>query len=130
MTACRECRPYRPVHIEWSLGYRQMMDDPYDGAELSVTASLSGGTLRVGVVGDVDLASAPRLEAMLDLARLDGVYRLELDLSGVTFFSCAGIAAVHGAHRDGLRLLLVAAAPSVNRMLALFPASGRQLEAA
>ena len=106
------------------------MVDPYDGAELCVTAWLSSGTLHVGVAGDVDGASAPRLEAVLDLARLDGVYRLELDLSGVTFFSCAGFTVIHGARRDGLHMLLVAAAPSVNRMLALFPTSGRQLDAA
>ncbi|MEV0569271.1 STAS domain-containing protein [Dactylosporangium sp. NPDC050588] len=95
-----------------------------------MTASLSGGTLRVGVAGDVGLESAPRLEAMLDLSRLDGVFRLELDLSGVTFFSCAGIAAVSDVRRDGLRVLLVAAAPSVNRVLALLPMSGRQCQTA
>lgn len=105
------------------------MDDLLDGAELCVTASLSGGTLRVNVVGDVDLASAPRLKAMLDLSQLGGVYRLELDLSGVTFFSCAGIDAVQGARRDGVNLLLVAAAPPVTRMLALLPMSDRRLQA-
>ncbi|MEV4517538.1 STAS domain-containing protein [Dactylosporangium sp. NPDC049525] len=95
-----------------------------------MTASLCGGTLRVHVAGDVDLASAPRLKAMLDLSRLEGVYRLELDLSEVTFFSCAGITAVHGTRRDGLSLCLVAAAPPVTRMLALLPLSDRHLQAA
>lgn len=45
-------------------------------AGLCVTVSLSGGTLRVHVVGDIDLATAPRLKAMLDLSRLEDVYRL------------------------------------------------------
>ena len=129
MAACRACQPDRPVRTAMRR-YRHMVDDPLDGAELCVTASLSGGTLRVRVAGDVDLASAPRLKAVLDLSRLDGVYRLELDLSGVTFFSCAGITTMHGTRRDGLSVLLVAAAPSVTRMLALLPIPDQLLRAA
>ncbi|WP_327000645.1 hypothetical protein OHA72_36695 [Dactylosporangium sp. NBC_01737] len=48
----------------------------------------------------------------------------------MTFFSCAGITAIHGPRRDGLSLHLVAAAPSVARMLALLPMPDRQRQAA
>lgn len=130
MTACRAGQPDRPVRIAAPRRYRRVVGDLLDGAELCVTASLSGGTLRVRATGDIDMASAPRLQAMLDLSHLEGVYRLDLDLSGVTFFSCAGIDAVHGALRDGVNLRLTAAAPPVTRMLALLPMSDRQLKAA
>jgi anti-sigma B factor antagonist len=63
---------------------------------------LRGGTIVVAVSGDIDLATAPRLKAVLDrLARQRR--RTMLDLSGVTFMESAGLAVVVRAAREAAR---------------------------
>ncbi|MET7403734.1 STAS domain-containing protein [Dactylosporangium sp. NPDC005572] len=89
------------------------------GVDFGVTITQRGGTLRVTVAGDVDAATAPRLAAFLRTDRV--VRRVELDLSGVTYFSSAGMEVVHGARRAGVDVVLVAVAPPVERLLALLP---------
>ncbi|GGM54194.1 STAS domain-containing protein [Dactylosporangium sucinum] len=89
------------------------------GVDFGLTTTQRGGTLRVSVTGDVDAATAPRLAAFLRTDRVTG--RVELDLSGVTYFSSAGMEVVLGARRAGVDVVLVAVAPPVERLLALLP---------
>ncbi len=60
---------------------------------------LSTAPLVVGVTGEIDIASAPKLrEELLGALRRHGA-RLALDLDGVTFMDCAGIKALMAARR-------------------------------
>ena len=60
---------------------------------------LSTAPLVVGVSGQIDIASAPKLrEELLSALRRHGA-RLVLDLGGVTFMDCAGINALLAARR-------------------------------
>jgi anti-sigma B factor antagonist len=59
----------------------------------------STAPLVVGVSGEIDMASAPKLrDELLGAIRRHGA-RLALDLSGVTFIDCAGINALVAARR-------------------------------
>jgi stage II sporulation protein AA (anti-sigma F factor antagonist) len=51
-----------------------------------------GGQHTVRTVGELDLATAPELEAVL--SRLDSPRALTLDLSGLTFMDCRGLRSV------------------------------------
>ena len=71
---------------------------PAEAADLHVDV-LSTVPLVVGVSGEVDIASAPKLrEELLGALRRHGA-RLALDLGGVTFMDCAGINALLAARR-------------------------------
>lgn len=60
---------------------------------------LSTVPLVVGVSGEIDMASAPKLhEELVSTVRRHGA-RLALDLGGVTFMDCAGINALLAARR-------------------------------
>jgi anti-anti-sigma factor len=60
---------------------------------------LSTAPLVVGVIGEIDIASAPTLrDELLAAIRRHGA-RLALDLSSVTFMDCAGINALVAARR-------------------------------
>ena len=60
---------------------------------------LSTDPLVVGVSGEIDIASAPKLrDELLSAVRRHGA-RLALDLGGVTFMDCAGINALLAARR-------------------------------
>ena len=71
---------------------------PAEATDLHVDV-LSTAPLVVGVSGQIDIASAPKLrEELLGALRLHGA-RLALDLGGVTFMDCAGINALLAARR-------------------------------
>jgi anti-anti-sigma factor len=71
---------------------------PADATDLHVDV-LSTAPLVVGVSGQIDIASAPRLrEELLGALGRHGT-RLALDLGGVTFMDCAGINALLAARR-------------------------------
>jgi anti-anti-sigma factor len=76
--------------------------------------------LAVIVVGDVDLATAPLLEAAL-LDATDGHRRVCCDLRYVTFFGAAGVSALVAAHhravRTGSRLSVRGAHGNTRRIL-------------
>jgi anti-sigma B factor antagonist len=60
---------------------------------------LSTAPLVVGVSGEIDIASAPKLrDELLGALRRHGT-RLALDLGGVTFMDCAGVNALLAALR-------------------------------
>ena len=57
-------------------------------------------TLIVAARGELDLGTAPDLEAALEEARTAGFERVVLDLSAVTFMDSTGIALVVAASTD------------------------------
>jgi anti-anti-sigma factor len=84
----------------------------------TITGPGASQVRRVTVVGEVDDSTAPALQAALARAIGDDPSRLELDLTDVTFFSCAGLTALLGArHAAGSRLELIGAGRQVSRIL-------------
>jgi anti-sigma B factor antagonist len=71
---------------------------PAEATDLQVDV-LSTAPLVVGVSGEIDIASAPKLrEELLGALRRHGA-RLALDLDGVSFMDCAGINVLLAARR-------------------------------
>lgn len=100
--------------------------DPF-GVGLPLDTAMSRprpGTILLEVDGEIDTATAPRLQAGLDEA-LDAAdaedSRVVVDLTGVTFLASSGLAVLIGGARRltalGGRLRLVAASRSVTRPL-------------
>ena len=73
---------------EASFRFQDRGSPPY----LDVHDAVAGGQHTVRTVGELDLATAPELEAVL--SRLDSPHALTLDLSGVTFMDCCGLRSV------------------------------------
>ena len=75
--------------------------------------------VRVTVTGEVDVMTAPMLRAAIGAATAHWPIRLELDLSGVTFYSCAGLETLVEARRACGDLLTIVANPVVVRLATL-----------
>jgi anti-sigma B factor antagonist len=79
--------------------------------------------VRIRLVGEVDLATAPELDRLLDELALDGHSRLLIDLTGVEFMDSTGLAsilrALHVAHNNGHRLSVRRGSPQVQRLFEL-----------
>jgi anti-anti-sigma factor len=74
--------------------------------------------VRVAVHGDVDAGTAPLLELALLQALDQGQDRLEVDLAGVTHFSCAGLVVLlQTAERCRGDFAVVRTAAAVRRLL-------------
>jgi anti-anti-sigma factor len=74
--------------------------------------------VRVAVHGDIDADTAPLLENALLQALTQGQCRLEVDLGGVSYFSCAGLAVlVQIAERCRGDFVIVRTAVAVRRLL-------------
>lgn len=58
---------------------------------LALSARRAGEALVVSVAGELDSATTPELEALLDRHRLPVPRHLVLDLAGITFVSSAGV---------------------------------------
>jgi anti-sigma B factor antagonist len=90
---------------------------------LSVDISRNERGVVVHVRGEIDMASAPQLEAAIDRAREDRPEQLDLDLAEVDFIDISGlrvlINAYQRANKQGERLILQRASPPVRRLLAL-----------
>jgi anti-anti-sigma factor len=71
---------------------------PAEATDLHVDV-LSTAPLVVGVSGEIDIASAPKLREQLLAALGRHGARLALDLGGVTFMDCAGINVLLAARR-------------------------------
>jgi anti-anti-sigma factor len=85
----------------------------------------------VVIIGEVDLATAPRLEAVL-FAQLDeGKTDLVVDMIGVEFVDASGMRSLlhvaEQARTTGGRLLLQAPSPVVRRMIDLLNLNGALL---
>jgi len=79
----------------------------------------------VAVIGEVDLATAPRLSTALDEVTATLPRSVEVDLSGTSFFACAGLSAVmraqHRLAESGAALVVRGAVGAVRRV---FTATG------
>src|SRR3954463_10143822 len=67
------------------------------GDALAVHESDMQGARLLEVFGELDLATAPKLCAALDAARIHRVKRLVIDLTGVDFCDSTGLRALLGA---------------------------------
>lgn len=75
----------------------------------TITSERIGTTVRIAVVGDLDIATAPRLREHWDRERRNGADIILLDLTGLTFIDSSGIHALVDAHYDNdqrLRIML------------------------
>jgi anti-sigma B factor antagonist len=73
------------------------MSAPRPGEPLQVIESELDGVRLLEVLGELDLASAPRLCARLDAARAQRVRRLVVDVGGLAFCDSTGLRALMGA---------------------------------
>jgi anti-sigma B factor antagonist len=77
----------------------------------------------LAVSGEVDLATAPKLRAMITTALASGAHELWIDLSGTTFMDSSGVHVLLDAHQtaDALRRRLTVVCPpgNVRRVLDL-----------
>lgn len=79
----------------------------------------------LSVCGEVDLSTAEEFRRCLQFLAGDTSATVAVDLAGVTFMSCAGIAPLVEARGHlGPRLHLRAASPAVNRLLRLTGLTG------
>jgi anti-anti-sigma factor len=69
--------------------------------------------------GELDLASAPRLEAALGARSLRDCQELVIDLSDLAFAGCAGLAEHHRRRAAHSGLLLVAPTDGLRRILSV-----------
>ena len=78
-----------------------------------------GDGVRITLEGELDLASAPEVQAALRDRGDDGAPRV-LDLRGLTFMDSSGLRTILSAHnasrREGWALQIVAGPPSVQRV--------------
>lgn len=78
---------------------------------------------RVALRGEVDMATVPRLQAVLDGVLARQPWRIEVDLSGVTFLSVHAVSTLLVAHRRlaerRARLVLRDPTPIARRVLTL-----------
>ena len=91
--------------------------------QLTLAMTRDGDSRVVTVNGDLDHDNAPDLRLQLEQAADDGVERVELDLTGVTFIDSAALqvfVSVSAALGErGGSLLITAASPLVTRILAV-----------
>jgi anti-anti-sigma factor len=82
----------------------------------------TGGSIRLILAGELDLAAHPTFQAALDSARADSD-RVLLDLSALTFIDGDALAIIFAAaerlHREGAALILVEPRGQVRRVLSL-----------
>lgn len=92
-------------------------------AEFAVTSQREGSCHRLAAAGELDLASAPRLERELRRIEETDAEIITVDLSGLTFIDSAGAHLLRRAdlrsRANGSRLRLSPAPPAVRRVLAL-----------
>jgi anti-anti-sigma factor len=86
--------------------------------DITILPSDAAGQVRVVVAGDRDLATTGRLHAELDAVLAHRPALVEVDLSAVTFFSCAAAHVLCVAHQDaGGQLNVIGAGRPVQRLL-------------
>jgi anti-sigma B factor antagonist len=96
---------------------------------------------RVALSGELDLATAPQLQQILDQLCRDGYPEIVLDLSELEFVSAAGLAVFHRAddhlraangrlilHRPGRLARRVLAISKLDTVLTIRPATARSLD--
>lgn len=103
----------------------QRPQQPTRGPFLEIRDAVLDGRHVVAPVGELDLATAARLDATLEAAERQAGEELTLDLSGVTFMDCCGLHSVLAATETG-RVRLVQGSGQVQRLFALVGSLGVQ----
>ncbi|MEO8969130.1 MAG: STAS domain-containing protein [Solirubrobacteraceae bacterium] len=67
--------------------------------QLTIERTVDGNRLVLSLAGELDLATAPALKAVLEDAQSDGLSHLVIDLSGVQFMDSTGITVLAAAQR-------------------------------
>ncbi len=98
------------------------MTETFEPAPFGVEVTRAGATATVAVVGELDIATAPKF--VQALASLEPGYEtLVVDLSRCTFFASSGISILleesHRAKQEGFELVVIKAPPEVQRMFDL-----------
>jgi anti-anti-sigma factor len=92
-------------------------------SQLRVTITIDGAQLVLAVRGEIDLATAPLLEATIRAAIDQGCTQIRVDAGGVVFMDCAGLRSVLGAAqrlgRNGGDLVIRSPSAQVARLLDL-----------
>jgi anti-anti-sigma factor len=78
----------------------------------------SDGTLRLKLAGELDIATAPLLQAALDEAGTADAERILVDIAGVPFIDSSGLKVLLRASACG-RLVIARAGPQARRLFAL-----------
>jgi anti-sigma B factor antagonist len=90
---------------------------------LSVEAGNGGGDVLLSLQGEIDLATAPKLEAALERALRDSARRVLVDLRGVEFMDSSGLSLLvrHDrlARSAARRLVLIKGPPQVHQVFEL-----------
>jgi anti-anti-sigma factor len=99
--------------------------DGHHGTSEQLKIRLEGDPqgVRITLVGEVDLATAPELDRLLDQLAEGEPGRLLIDLTGVEFMDSTGLAsivrALHAAEANGHRLSVQRGSPQVQRLFEL-----------
>jgi len=96
---------------------------PLTFGELRLTVRREGTTHTISVAGELDIATADRVEAALLEAEATDAQAIVLDLSELTFMDSTGVRLVLSANArsraDSNRLALVRGTPAVQRVFQL-----------
>jgi anti-sigma B factor antagonist len=91
--------------------------------QLKIAVEPDSKGIRVRLVGEVDLATVPELDQLLDELAGNGHSRLLIDLEGVAFMDSTGITSIFRAQRsadaNGHRLTVRRGSPQVQRLFEL-----------
>ena len=97
--------------------------EPPPYTPFAISTTLDRERAVIAPVGELDLASAGRLEAEVMRARSTGASRIVLDLSQVDFIDSTGLRVLlslrNDSKRNGHALLLVPPGPAVRRIFAI-----------
>ena len=97
--------------------------EPDADSQLRVNIVINGAQSLVAVRGEIDLATAPLLEATIRAAIDQGCTQVLFDASGVAFMDCSGLRSILGAAerlgRDGGDLVIRSPSAHVTRLLDL-----------
>ena len=90
----------------------------------NISTEEAGGTIHVGLEGELDLATAPELERELARIRgLDGVERIVVDLRNLAFLDSTGLEAIVKLHTlgtsAGIEVAVVRGPRAVERLFAV-----------
>lgn len=98
------------------------MTETHEAPEFRLDARREGPVATVAVIGELDIATGPELQAAIE-ALEPGCEELVVDLSECSFFASSGISILleenARAARDGFRLVVVKAPASAQRIFDL-----------
>ena len=92
--------------------------------EFRILTDEDDGTVRVQLHGELDLATAPRLDVELQrIRRLDGLRRVVVDLRSLAFLDSTGLETIvsldRAARAEGFELAVVRGPRAVERLFAV-----------